>query len=88
MVLYFSTKVEYYALAAMASEITWLVALLNDFEVQIETTIVFCDNQAAILLSMNLAFHERSNYIEIDCHFIREKVNSGLLWLVHVQTNY
>ena len=65
-----------------------MVALLKDFEVQIETAMVFCDNQAAIRLSTNPAFHERSKHIEIDCHFIREKVNSGLLRLVHVQTRH
>ena len=83
-----SAEAEYRSLAAVASEITWMVTLLRDFEVVVESALVFCDNQSAIHLSTNPTFHERSKHIEIDCHFIREKVNSGLIRLVHVKTQH
>ena len=75
-------------MVAIASEITWLTALLKDFKVDVPSTMVFYDNQSAIHLSTNPSFHERSKHIEIDCHFIREKVNQGVIRLVHVPSQH
>ena len=83
-----SAEAEYRVLAAVASELTWLTALLKDFEIHFRSSMIFCDNQAAIHLSSNPAFHECSKHIEINCHFNREKVSTGLIKLVHVNTQH
>ena len=61
-------------------EIMWLHQLL--MEVGIKTVVptkLWCDNQAALHIASNLVFHERTKYIEIDCHFVREKIQLGLI---------
>ena len=81
-----SAEAEYRAPASVTSEIMWLLALLKDFGVSAGPTLIFCDNQAAIHLSSNPRFHERSKHVEIDCHFTRDKVLDGTIRLVHVKT--
>ena len=61
-------------------EIMWLHQLL--MEVDIKTVVpakLWCDNQAALYIASNLVFHERTKHIEIDCYFIREKIQLGLI---------
>ena len=68
-------------------EIMWLHQLLA--EVNIKTSApakLRCDNQAALHIASNLVFHERTKHIEIDCHFVREKIQLGLISTVYMKT--
>ena len=68
-------------------EIMWLYQL--SMEVNIETPVpskLWCDNQVALHIACNLVFHEQTKHIEIDCHFVREKIQLGLISTRYVKT--
>ncbi|XP_022888908.1 uncharacterized protein LOC111404314 [Olea europaea var. sylvestris] len=83
----FSAEAEYRALASTTSELIWISQLLQDFHISSSApALIFCDNQAAIHIASNPIFHERTKHIEIDCHFIRDRINDGFVKLMPVQT--
>jgi hypothetical protein len=70
-----STEAEYKALANTTSEIIWTKALLGELGVNIKKKpSVCCDNLGATYLCVNPVFHARTKHIEIDFHFVRERV--------------
>ncbi|GMI90726.1 hypothetical protein HRI_002741900 [Hibiscus trionum] len=82
-----SCEAVYRAMASATCELVWLQALLSFFQISITQAALYCDNQFAIFLASNQVFHERTKHIEVDCHFIREKINADFLKLFHVKSS-
>lgn len=75
-----STEAEYKALANGTAEATWIQSLLKDLGVhQPRPPVLWCDNLGATYLTANPIFHARTKHIEVDFHFVREKVAMGAL---------
>ncbi|GAU43223.1 hypothetical protein TSUD_241130 [Trifolium subterraneum] len=80
-----SSEAEYRALAQTTCEAQWLIYLLQDFHITHSSpVIIYCDNKYALHIAANPVFHERTKHIEMDCHIVREKVQSGLIHLLPV----
>ncbi|KAH9679450.1 retrovirus-related pol polyprotein from transposon RE1 [Citrus sinensis] len=70
-----SAESEYRALASASAEITWLQSLFKELEIEcISVPTIWCDNISATELAKNLVYHSRTKHIELDMHFIRDKV--------------
>jgi hypothetical protein len=83
-----SAEAEYRAMAATACELTWLRQLLQQLKLgDVKAMKLICDNQAALHIASNPVFHERTKHIEIDCHFVRDKVLSGEIITDFVASN-
>ncbi|XP_071695922.1 uncharacterized mitochondrial protein AtMg00810-like [Rutidosis leptorrhynchoides] len=75
-----SAEAEYRAMGSTACEIVWLKNLLLDFNIKVNLPItLFCDNSSAIQIASNPVLHDRTKHFDIDLHFIRHKVSSGLI---------
>lgn len=84
-----SSEAEYRAMASAASEVAWLVRLLEELGVTgLKPITLHCDNQSALYIAKNPVFHERTKHIELDCHFTRDKVLEGLLQLSYLPTQH
>ncbi|XP_057451805.1 secreted RxLR effector protein 161-like [Lotus japonicus] len=82
-----STEAEYRAMANTTCELLWLKHLLQELKFcELGPMELACDNQSALYLSSNPIFHERTKHIEVDCHFIREKILSGVIKTSYVQS--
>ena len=75
------------ALSSTAAEIDWLKQLLTFLCVSgSRTPVLFCDNLSAIALSFNPVQHQKTKHIEIDVHFVRERVASNQLCVQFVSS--
>ena len=82
-----SAEAEYRALRKVFVELVWLNRLFEELAVPTSTPYeVFCDSRSSLHISRNPVFHERTKHIEVDCHFIRNKLHDGLMTLHHVTT--
>lgn len=65
-------------------EITWVVKHLQELNISnLQHVTLHYDNQSTIYIAKNPVFHDRTNHIEFDCYFTRDKV-LGLIQLFYL----
>ncbi|KAM1024520.1 hypothetical protein ACFX2C_037789 [Malus domestica] len=82
-----STEAEYRSLANTAAEITWICKLLADISYSLpHSPTIWCDNLSAISLAKNPVFHARTKHVELDYHYIHEKVLANQVSVQFIST--
>ena len=75
-----SKEAEYRSLESTLAKVIWLIGMFRDLGIEMKLTMkLYCDSKAALQIAANPVFHERTKHIDIDCHFIREKIQSRLV---------
>ena len=81
-------EVEYIATCSTSFESIWLRKLLTGlFDLEMEATMILCDNQSCIKMTENLVFHDKTKHIEIWYHYLCDMVQRGAIKLQFVSTN-
>ena len=69
------TEAEYHALASIAIELCWIRMLLRDLGTfRPQPPLLWCDNVSALAIASNPVFHTQTKHIEVDYHFVCERV--------------
>ncbi|KAL5546306.1 hypothetical protein UlMin_005993, partial [Ulmus minor] len=75
-----SAEAEYRGMAFGVCELLWLKNLLRDLGVNSKDTMnLYCDNTSAIEIAHNPVQHDRTKHVEVDRHFIKEKLEAGII---------
>ncbi|SJL18053.1 uncharacterized protein ARMOST_21625 [Armillaria ostoyae] len=82
-----STEAEYKALAHATRQAIWNRNLLAELGYnQDEATVLYEDNQSAIAIACDLAYHARSKHFDVQNHFVWEKIENDIIELEHCST--
>jgi Reverse transcriptase (RNA-dependent DNA polymerase) len=83
-----SAETEFRGMVKGICELLWLRKLISElgFDHKYEMKL-YCDNKAAIDISHNPIQHDRTKHIEVDRHFIKEKLDSKIISLPFVRSS-
>ena len=70
-----TTEAQYIVDCSTSCEAIWIWNLMSGlFDLELDTTMILCDNQSCIKMMKNLVFHDKSKHIEIRYFYIRDMV--------------
>ena len=83
-----TAEVEYVTAFSANCEVVCMRKLLSNlFDLQLDATCIYCDNQSCVKLSENSVFHDKLKHIKIKYHYIRYMVQRGVVKLQYVATD-
>ena len=75
-----SAEAEFRCIKNGLMEVLWLKRLMSELGlVSQKACQLFCDNKAAISIVENPVQHDRTKHVEVDRHFIKENIESGVV---------
>jgi len=75
-----SAEAEFRAMTQGICELLWLNNILEDLRIKSDELMrLYCDNKSTISIAHNSVQHDRIKHIEVDRHFIKEQLDSGLI---------
>lgn len=82
-----SAEAEFRGIARGLTEILWLRKIMAEIGFPAQKACeLMCDNKAAISISENPVQHDRTKHVEVDRHFIKEKLEGGLIDIPFVKS--
>ncbi|KAI5343593.1 hypothetical protein L3X38_011469 [Prunus dulcis] len=83
-----TAEAEYISASEATAQAIWLRFVLEDFgEFQAKATPLHCDNTAAIAITKNPVFHQKTKHIDRRYHFIKDALQEGIINLIYCPTN-
>nr|GEV72017.1 hypothetical protein [Tanacetum cinerariifolium] len=77
------------ALASVTSKVIWILNFLKDLQIEnLLPVLLHYDSNSTIKIAANPDFHERIKHLEIDLHFVREKILNGVAKTVKVDSEH
>nr|GEZ84621.1 retrovirus-related Pol polyprotein from transposon TNT 1-94 [Tanacetum cinerariifolium] len=81
-------EAEYVSLSACCAQVLWMRTQLTDYSFYFDKIPMYCDSKAAIAISCNPVQHSRTKHIDVRYHFIKKKVEKGIIELFFFRTEY
>ncbi|WMV55458.1 hypothetical protein MTR67_048843 [Solanum verrucosum] len=82
-----SAESKFRFMAMGVCELLWLKIILDDLKIRWKGHMrLYCDNKSTISIAHNPVQHDRTKHIEVDRHFIKEKLDKGLICTPFIST--
>ena len=84
-----SAESEFRAIAQGLCKLLWLNIILDDLRIKWGGPMkLYCDNKSTMNIAHNPIQHDKTKHIEIDKHFIKEKLEEGVLCMSYVPSEH
>ena len=81
-----SAEAEFRAVAHGICEALWVEKLLQELKVYNSPPIKLYYDKSAISITHNPVLHDKTKHVEVEKHFIREKIERGQICITYVPT--